>query len=498
MKKNRNGNKESYKSKIHRSNILMICVVIGSILFFNAISYYYIKCYTDAVGSLNNLSSFYSDNELYVQYFKEYLHTDNEIYYDHVQDLERTMEEKTSWLIEEASPESEWKFRALKNMFDAHTDTADKLVYKYRNTIDDYELYYDQFLHEDELIQDTTKEYYSLLTETINGYLSDLKKIAVGAVIISLVDFAVIVIWLLYYSHQLVRFFAKPLELISDNINMIRQGKYSLPNISGSGKEMEDICNALNDMSQVVQQNMKIAEEKSELEKKLLISENEILKRDERLAASELRMLQNQINPHFLFNTLNMICRMSLNEGAADASDMLMKTSRLLRYALDSQKHTSTLGEEISIIRQYIDIQTKRLGDRVRFVVEYNCECLGSLKMPGMIFQPLVENALIHGLHDEVKNGEITVRAESDGKYLLLSVSDNGKGMDPAELEGMVLNDYQTEDGKHLGLYNVVKRMEMFFHDRIMINIYSSEGCGFEVCMEIKLQNGMQVNGYGV
>ena len=58
MKRNRNGNKESYKSKIHRSNILMICVVIGSILFFNAISYYYIKCYTDAVGSLDNLSSF--------------------------------------------------------------------------------------------------------------------------------------------------------------------------------------------------------------------------------------------------------------------------------------------------------------------------------------------------------------------------------------------------------------------------------------------------------
>ena len=60
------------------------------------------------------------------------------------------------------------------------------------------------------------------------------------------------------------------------------------------------------------------------------------------------------------------------------------------------------------------------------------------------------------------------------------------------------LNDYQTEDGKHLGLYNVVKRMEMFFQDRIMINIYSSEGCGFEVCMEIKLQNDVQVNGYGL
>ena len=462
-------------------------MVIGSILLFNVVNSYSVNRYTNAVDGLTNLSSFYSDNELYTQYLKEYLHTNNKKYYTIIQDLQTKMNEKTTWLIEESSDENRWQFETLKNMYTSHMDTAKQLIYSYQNTTRDYEKYYDKFLREDTLIQNTTKEYYALLTEVINGHLSDLEKISTGTLIMSILDFIIIVIWLLYYSHQLTKFFAKPLELISDNINMIRLGQYDLSNVSDTGKEMEDICNALNDMARVIQQNIKIAEEKAELEKKLLVSENEILKRDERLAASELKMLQNQINPHFLFNTLNMIYRMSLNEGAKDASEMLIKTSQLLRYGLDNQKQISTLGKEIEMIKQYVDIQKKRFGQRVQFIIDYDCENLHDLHMPGLIFQPLVENALIHGLHDTMEGGEVVVCAKRNDEYLQLSVADNGCGLSSEELEELTLNDYQKKEGNHLGLYNVIKRMEMYFENRIMVNVYSSEGCGFEVCMEIKL-----------
>lgn len=203
---------------------------------------------------------------------------------------------------------------------------------------------------------------------------------------------------------------------------------------------------------------------------------------------AEYLALQNQINPHFLFNTLNMIYRMSLKEGADDAADMLMKTSQLLRYGLDNQKRISSLRNEIEMIGKYIEIQKKRLGKRVRFILEYGDgqEQISNISMPGMILQPLVENALQHGLHDVTENGEVVISIQQQDNVITISVSDNGKGMKPQDLEELILNDYQMKGGTHLGLYNVIRRLEMYFHDQIQISLHSDEGCGFEVFMEIR------------
>ena len=197
-------------------------------------------------------------------------------------------------------------------------------------------------------------------------------------------------------------------------------------------------------------------------------------------------MLQNQINPHFLFNTLNMIYRMSLKEGADDAADMLMKTSQLLRYGLDNQNRISSLHNELEMIGKYIEIQKKRLGSRVSFILECERAQVRNISMPGMILQPLVENALQHGLHDVTENGEIVISVGQQDSVITISVSDNGKGMPAQELEELILNDYQMKEGTHLGLYNVMRRLEMYFHEQIQISLHSDEGCGFEVFMEIR------------
>ena len=241
-------------------------------------------------------------------------------------------------------------------------------------------------------------------------------------------------------------------------------------------------------MAHSVSQNIETMQERDRLEKLLLEQENENLKKDELLAQSELKMLQNQINPHFLFNTLNMVYRMSLKEGADDAADMLMKTSQLLRYGLDNQKRISSLRNEIEMIGKYIEIQKKRLGKRVRFILEYGDgqEQISNISMPGMILQPLVENALQHGLHDVTENGEVVISIQQQDNVITISVSDNGKGMKPQDLEELILNDYQMKGGTHLGLYNVIRRLEMYFHDQIQISLHSDEGCGFEVFMEIR------------
>ena len=165
-----------------------------------------------------------------------------------------------------------------------------------------------------------------------------------------------------------------------------------------------------------------------------------------------------------------------------------MKTSQLLRYGLDNQKRISSLRNEIEMIGKYIEIQKKRLGKRVRFILEYGDgqEQISNISMPGMIRQPLVENALQHGLHDVTENGEVVISIQQQDNVITISVSDNGKGMKPQDLEELILNDYQMKGGTHLGLYNVIRRLEMYFHDQIQISLHSDEGCGFEVFMEIR------------
>ncbi|MEG0737129.1 MAG: ATP-binding protein, partial [Longicatena sp.] len=105
----------------------------------------------------------------------------------------------------------------------------------------------------------------------------------------------------------------------------------------------------------------------------------------------------------------------------------------------------------------------------------------------GMILQPLVENAIKHGLKDCMKDGVIEIIVSGDEQQANLVVSDNGSGMDSDELEEFILNDYQKENENHLGLYNVVKRLQMYYQDAVTISINSNSDCGFEIMINIRL-----------
>ncbi len=362
------------------------------------------------------------------------------------------------------------------------------VLYQNSNGSGEYRTNYDMFIVSGDLIADTSSDYYSLITASMSDHRDTMEMLQNLTWISFIIAFVLVIFWFIYYDRSVNHMLGRPLEEILRNIEQIRQGKYDLKDISSSSLEITQLCEALEDMAHSVSQNIETMQERDRLEKLLLEQENENLKKDELLAQSELKMLQNQINPHFLFNTLNMIYRMSLKEGADDAADMLMKTSQLLRYGLDNQKRISSLRNEIEMIGKYIEIQKKRLGKRVRFILEYGDgqEQISNISMPGMILQPLVENALQHGLHDVTENGEVVISVQQQDNVITISVSNNGKGMNPQDLEELILNDYQMKGGTHLGLYNVIRRLEMYFHDQIQISLHSDEGCGFEVFMEIR------------
>ena len=482
--------KISFRAKIRKTMLMTGIVLFLIMVLSNFFNYSTRISYNRVLDGYDTLHAYYEHVESASDYVKSYLSTDSEETLRQYHDMMEAAHRDAELLRSNTGLNESWRYDLLENMLVSFEQVVDNVLvlYQISTGAGDYPPTFDIFLLSGDLIADTSSDYYSLITASMSDHRDTMEMLQNLTWISFIIAFVLVIFWFIYYDRSVNHMLGRPLEEILRNIEQIRQGQYDLKDISSSSLEITQLCEALEDMAHSVSQNIETMQERDRLEKLLLEQENENLKKDELLAQSELKMLQNQINPHFLFNTLNMIYRMSLKEGADDAADMLMKTSQLLRYGLDNQKRISSLRNEIEMIGKYIEIQKKRLGKRVRFILEYGDgqEQISNISMPGMILQPLVENALQHGLHDVTENGEVVISIQQQDNVITISVSDNGKGMKPQDLEELILNDYQMKGGTHLGLYNVIRRLEMYFHDQIQISLHSDEGCGFEVFMEIR------------
>lgn len=218
----------------------------------------------------------------------------------------------------------------------------------------------------------------------------------------------------------------------------------------------------------------------------LLIYENY----EKQLLLQEMRyqMLQAQINPHFLNNTLNTVAWLVKAGKNDDANKVIMELGGLLRAALSKEAYTS-VAQDVQYARAYITIQQFRYGSRASFVVEYAGE-LERYAMPKMVLQPLVENAILHGVEDSMKHCAVTVSAVEEEKVIRLEVRDTGPGMTGERLEA-VRNFTAKPRGHGIGLKNIKERLEMAFGSRCRFAIDSEQGKGTVVRIEIpKCQEG--------
>jgi sensor histidine kinase YesM len=200
------------------------------------------------------------------------------------------------------------------------------------------------------------------------------------------------------------------------------------------------------------------------------LKEREVLaERLEKLkAAAELSALQSRIQPHFLFNTLNSIAAL-IREDPSLAEATTEKLAELFRHVLDSNRREYiTLGEEMSIIQHYLEIEKLRLGERLRFRIDMDAT-LENLQVPGLIIQPLVDNSIKHGIAPLEEGGEILVSAKlSDGRCLI-AVQDSGAGFDVAQNNG------------GYGLQNIHDRLKNLYGDAAGFKMTSSLGEGARV-----------------
>lgn len=208
----------------------------------------------------------------------------------------------------------------------------------------------------------------------------------------------------------------------------------------------------------------------------------------DRLAISEYQMeaLQEQIKPHFLYNTLDVIKWMIMDKKTEESAWMVNALSKYLRMSISKGEPVVSLEKELELTRMYLEIMQKRFSNR--FEVEYDLEdealkCL----LPRLSLQPLVENALLHGvLHCDKPDRCLTIRAWCASNTFGVEIEDNGTGMPPEKAK--LLSEMEVHDGQSYGVANVHRRLNIFAHGTCVFLVSSREGAGTCVAIELPIQ----------
>lgn len=202
----------------------------------------------------------------------------------------------------------------------------------------------------------------------------------------------------------------------------------------------------------------------------------------------EFKMLAAQINPHFLYNTLENIRMMASINHEKDIADMALRLTRYLRSVLDVGEEYKTLQWEMNMVENYIKIQDYRFGDRITAEVIYSKEQIEGYRILPFVIQPFVENAYVHAMEDMESGGRITVRVELT-ENLNLYIEDNGHGMSEEELSEITryINDFENLDRSHIGICNVNQRIKLKFGDEYGIDFKSEEQVGTKVRITMPL-----------
>ncbi|MDF2595929.1 MAG: ypdA 1 [Clostridia bacterium] len=261
----------------------------------------------------------------------------------------------------------------------------------------------------------------------------------------------------------------KSITKLRDAMQTVKKGKFIHIDIPKTNQEVEELSKDFNIMStklnELFEENKRIYEEKQR---------------------TKLEALQSQIQPHFLFNTLNGIKWLCIMEGAKTAEKMIISLGYILEYSLSKNRDIITLREEITCLNHYIELQKMRYGEKfaVHFEVE---ESLYALEVPILFLQPLIENAIIHGLQDQEDLGIITIKIFKNRDKVSILVEDNGCGMDDEQIDKLLASSKKPSG---IGVKNVQERIQLYYGEGSSLNIKRNELGGVTVFIELFMRGG--------
>ncbi len=274
-------------------------------------------------------------------------------------------------------------------------------------------------------------------------------------------------------NHVLKRFY----EVLA-TIRKVRAGDMDVRAIEdGSTDEMGELSHQVNRMLDNIQE---------------LMQEN--IKREVLVKDSQIRALQNQINAHFIYNVLESIKMMAEMKEEYDISDAITSLGKLLRYSMKWTSDTVMVSEEIEYIRDYMALINLRFDYEIFLSLNIPDEIMRQ-RIPKMSLQPIIENAIIHGIEELADDTTIYVKGIPEGDYCTIEITDNGRGMNDEELEILrkkINGEIVTESGSgnSIGLKNVQDRIRMMYGENCGINVAAMEGCYTKVYVRIPMKRG--------
>lgn len=435
------------------------------------------------------LSNFYVTVDKMDSHAREWLYSSNAADYDNYRQMAENAREQLALIKAYGDEGLIWRLGRLENMLDYYQHPIDAYLAGEKSSYDASS----DLIYRCQLIRNTAPTYYTYLTNYLQTNADRVQNQWQKRWGIQILVLLVLIAVGLTVSGSYSKSILQPIQTLMDNARRIQKGDFHLEPVGHAAAELAVMADTFSEMASQVEQNMDVLKKNAQLEQILLRQESERLAMQNLVTQAELRSLQAQINPHFLFNTLSMISKSAYLSHDTTTNELIDRLAEFLRYALDKSSTTSTLREEITSIENYLFIQKKRFAGRLDFIVDVSPD-VPNLKMPAIVLQPLVENAIKHGIDPLTEEAVISLKVRCQNQQVRIRVEDNGIGMSAEQLENLQsclkLGLDSSSGGRNagIGLTNVYRRLKMYFGGEMQFSIESEESCGTLVTISLPVE----------
>lgn len=300
---------------------------------------------------------------------------------------------------------------------------------------------------------------------------------------------------IIHFRNWIGREIVRPVLALADASRTLVSRNMDIPDLEvKSGNEIGELTAHFNKMKEDCRSLIRTQAERANLARNLFEENIRRIDAEKQLSVTRFAMLRSQINPHFLFNTLNLIAQTAHQEKAEETGSLLKRLSDLLRYNLYNTRDQVLLRQELEVLRSYLYIQESRFRDRLLFWVECDVD-QDMVKIPSFMLQPLVENAISHGIAPRQEGGLVRVKITKNQGWIRIAVTDNGVGMDGKTLQALRCgpageNGTEGEESPKIrtgiGINNVRNRL-MLLYPNAWFQILSKKGWGTSIIIRFPL-----------